>query len=315
MKGQTVKIYDDVTQLVGRTPLVRLNRVMDGAAATVVAKLEFYNPANSVKDRIGVAMIEAAEQRGELAPGGTIVEATSGNTGIALAMAGAARGYRVVLTMPESMSRERRALLRAYGAELVLTPATEGMRGAVAKAEEIGASQGAVLVRQFANPANPEVHRATTAEEIWADTDGQVAAFVAGIGTGGTITGVGQVLKERNPQVKVFGVEPLASPILNGGSPAGHPIQGIGANFVPDILDRDIYDEIIDVANDDAFAYARRAASQEGLLVGISSGAALWAAAQVARREEFAGKLVVVVIPSCGERYLSTALFADLVDA
>jgi len=315
MKGQTVKIYDDVTQLVGRTPLVRLNRVMDGAAATVVAKLEFYNPANSVKDRIGVAMIEAAEQRGELAPGGTIVEATSGNTGIALAMAGAARGYRVVLTMPESMSRERRALLRAYGAELVLTPATEGMRGAVAKAEEIGASQGAVLVRQFANPANPEVHRATTAEEIWADTDGQVAAFVAGIGTGGTITGVGQVLKERNPQVKVFGVEPLASPILNGGSPAGHPIQGIGANFVPDILDRDIYDEIIDVANDDAFAYARRAALQEGLLVGISSGAALWAAAQVARREEFAGKLVVVVIPSYGERYLSTALFADLVDA
>ncbi|NDB18167.1 MAG: cysteine synthase A [Actinobacteria bacterium] len=315
MKGQTVKIYDDVTQLVGRTPLVRLNRVMDGAAATVVAKLEFYNPANSVKDRIGVAMIEAAEQRGELAPGGTIVEATSGNTGIALAMAGAARGYRVVLTMPESMSRERRALLRAYGAELVLTPATEGMRGAVAKAEEIGASQGAVLVRQFANPANPEVHRATTAEEIWADTDGQVAAFVAGIGTGGTITGVGQVLKERNPEVKVFGVEPLASPILNGGSPAGHPIQGIGANFVPDILDRDIYDEIIDVANDDAFAYARRAASQEGLLVGISSGAALWAAAQVARREEFAGKLVVVVIPSYGERYLSTALFADLVDA
>ncbi len=310
-----MKIYEDVTQLVGRTPLVRLNRVMDGAGATVVAKLEFYNPANSVKDRIGVAMIEAAEQRGELAPGGTIVEATSGNTGIALAMAGAARGYRVVLTMPESMSKERRALLRAYGAELVLTPATEGMRGAVAKAEEIGASEGAVLVRQFANPANPEVHRETTAEEIWADTDGQVAAFVAGIGTGGTITGVGQVLKERNPDVKVFGVEPLASPILNGGAPSGHPIQGIGANFVPDILDRAVYDEIIDVANEDAFTYARRAAAEEGLLVGISSGAALWAAAQVARREEFAGKLVVVVIPSYGERYLSTALFADLVDA
>lgn len=310
-----MNIYDDVTQLVGRTPLVRLNRVMDGAAATVAAKLEFYNPANSVKDRIGVAMIEAAEKRGELAPGGTIVEATSGNTGIALAMAGAARGYRVVLTMPESMSKERRALLRAYGAELVLTPATEGMRGAVAKAEEIGASEGAVLVRQFANPANPEVHRATTAEEIWADTDGQIAAFVAGIGTGGTITGVGQFLKERNPEIKVFGVEPLASPILNGGTPAGHPIQGIGANFVPDILDRQVYDEVIDVANDEAFAYARRAASEEGLLVGISSGAALWAAAQVARRAEFAGKLVVVIIPSFGERYLSTALFADLVDA
>lgn len=310
-----MNIYDDVTQLVGRTPLVRLNRVMDGAAATVAAKLEFYNPANSVKDRIGVAMIEAAEKRGELAPGGTIVEATSGNTGIALAMAGAARGYRVVLTMPESMSKERRALLRAYGAELVLTPATEGMRGAVAKAEEIGASEGAVLVRQFANPANPEVHRATTAEEIWADTDGQIAAFVAGIGTGGTITGVGQFLKERNPAIKVFGVEPLASPILNGGTPAGHPIQGIGANFVPDILDRQVYDEVIDVANDEAFAYARRAASEEGLLVGISSGAALWAASQVARRAEFAGKLVVVIIPSYGERYLSTALFADLVDA
>lgn len=310
-----MKIYDDVTQLVGRTPLVRLNRVMDGAAATVAAKLEFYNPANSVKDRIGVAMIDAAEQRGELKPGGTIVEATSGNTGIALAMAGAARGYRVVLTMPESMSKERRALLRAYGAELVLTPAPEGMRGAVAKAEEIGASEGAVLVRQFANPANPEVHRATTAEEIWADTDGQVAAFIAGIGTGGTVTGVGQVLKERNPDIQVFGVEPLASPILNGGSPAGHPIQGIGANFVPDILDREVYDEIIDVANDDAFAYARRAAAEEGLLVGISSGAALWAAAQVATRAEFAGKLIVVIIPSYGERYLSTALFADLVDA
>jgi cysteine synthase A len=310
-----MKIYDDVTQLVGHTPLVRINRMMDGAAATVAAKLEFYNPANSVKDRIGVAMITAAEESGELKPGGTIVEATSGNTGIALAMAAAARGYEVILTMPESMSKERRALLRAYGAKLVLTPASEGMRGAVAKAEEIGAAQGAVLARQFANPANPAVHRATTAEEIWADTDGQIAAFIAGIGTGGTITGVGQVLKERNPDVKVFGVEPLASPILNGGSPSGHPLQGIGANFVPEVLDRAVYDEIIDVANDDAFAFARRAAAEEGLLVGISSGAALWAAREVANRPEFAGKVIVVIIPSYGERYLSTALFADLVDA
>ncbi|MBU6213713.1 MAG: cysteine synthase A [Actinomycetales bacterium] len=308
-------IHDDVTQLVGRTPLVRINRIMDGAPATVAAKLEFYNPANSVKDRIGVAMIDAAEADGTLQPGGTIVEATSGNTGIALAMAGAARGYRVVLTMPESMSKERRALLRAYGAELILTPATEGMRGAVAKAEEVAAERGGLLARQFANPANPAVHRATTAEEIWADTAGRVTAFVAGIGTGGTITGVGQVLKERNPDIKVYGVEPAASPILNGGSPSGHPIQGIGANFVPDILDRAVYDEVIDVANDDAFEFARRAAAEEGLLVGISSGAALWAAREVARRPESAGGLIVVVIPSYGERYLSTALFADLVDA
>jgi cysteine synthase A len=310
-----MKIHDDVTKLVGHTPLVRINRIMDGAPATVAAKLEFYNPANSVKDRIGVAMIEAAEVDGTLTPGGTIVEATSGNTGIALAMAGAARGYKVVLTMPESMSKERRALLRAYGAELILTPAAEGMRGAVAKAEEIAAQRGGLLARQFANPANPAVHRATTAEEIWADTDGQISALVAGIGTGGTITGVGSVLKERNPAIKVFGVEPAASPILNGGSPAGHPIQGIGANFVPEILDRNVYDEVIDVANDDAFATARRAAAEEGLLVGISSGAALWAAREVARRPELEGGLIVVIIPSYGERYLSTALFADLVDA
>ena len=309
-----MRIYEDVTQLVGNTPLVKLNRITDGAGATVVGKLEFYNPANSVKDRIGVSMIDAAEDSGELVAGGTIVEATSGNTGIALAMVGAARGYRVVLTMPESMSKERRALLRAYGAELVLTPAAEGMRGAVAKAEEIGAGEGAVLVRQFANEANPEVHRRTTAEEIWNDTDGEIAAFVAGIGTGGTITGVGQVLKKRNPDIKVFAVEPLASPILNGGQPAGHPIQGIGANFVPQILDRDVYDEVIDASNEDALTYARRAAKEEGLLVGISSGAAIWAAVQVAKRPEFAGKLVVVVIPSFGERYLSTVLFADLLD-
>lgn len=310
-----MKIYDDVTELVGNTPLVRLNRITDGAAATVAAKLEFYNPSSSVKDRIGISMIDDAEASGALKPGGTVVEATSGNTGIALAMVGAARGYRVVLTMPESMSKERRALLRAYGAELVLTPAPEGMRGAVARAEEIGANEGAVLVRQFANPSNPAIHRATTAEEIWRDTDGQIAAFVAGIGTGGTITGVGRALKERNPDIKVFAVEPAASPILNGGAPAGHPIQGIGPNFVPDILDREVYDEVFDVTNDDAFAYARRAAKEEGLLVGISSGAALWTAAQVAKREEFAGKLIVVIVPSFGERYLSTALFADYMDA
>ncbi len=307
-------IYEDVTKIVGKTPLVRLNRITDGAPGIVAAKLEFQNPAGSVKDRIGVSMIDAAEDSGQLKPGGTIVEATSGNTGIALAFVGAARGYRVVLTMPESMSKERRGLLRAYGAELVLTPAAEGMKGAVAKAEEIGAGEGAVLVRQFANEANPEIHRRTTAEEIWADTDGQIAAFVAGIGTGGTITGVGQVLKKRNPDIKVFAVEPEASAILNGGTPAGHPIQGIGANFVPEILDRTIYDEVLDAPTEEAFTYARRAAKEEGLLVGISSGAAIWAATQVARREEFAGKLIVVVVPSFGERYLSTPLYKDLMD-
>jgi cysteine synthase A len=311
---EEMPIYNDVTELVGRTPLVRLNRIMDGAAATVVAKLEFYNPASSVKDRIGVAMIDAAVESGQLQPGGTIVEATSGNTGIALAMVGAARGYRVILTMPDSMSKERRQLLRAYGAELVLTPAAEGMRGAVNKAEEIGASEGAVLVRQFANLANPEIHRQTTAEEIWKDTDGQVAAIVAGIGTGGTITGVGQVLKQRNPDVKVFAVEPEASPILNGGAPAGHPIQGIGANFVPEILDREVYDEVLDAPTQASLDYARRAAKEEGLLVGISSGAALWAAAEVAKRPEFAGKLIVVIVPSYGERYLSTVLYQHLAD-
>ena len=309
-----MRIYDDVTKLVGNTPLVRLNRLTEGAGATVAAKLEFYNPASSVKDRIGVSMIDAAEASGELKPGGTIVEATSGNTGIALAFVGAARGYRVVLTMPETMSKERRGLLRAYGAELVLTPGSEGMKGAVAKAEELGEEEGTVLVRQFANEANVEIHRRTTAEEVWNDTDGQVAAFVAGIGTGGTITGVGQVLKQRNPDVKIMAVEPAASPILNGGAPGPHPIQGIGANFIPEILDQSVYDEVMDVEVDDAVDFARRAATEEGLLVGISSGAALWAANEVARRPEFDGKIVVVVIPSFGERYLSTILFSDLMD-
>jgi len=309
------RIYDDVTQLIGNTPLVRLNRLTEGAGATVAAKLEFYNPASSVKDRIGVSIVDAAERSGELPPGGTIVEATSGNTGIALAMVGAARGYTVVLTMPESASKERRALLRAFGAELILTPAAEGMKGAVARAEAIAAErEGAVLARQFANEANPAIHRETTAEEIWADTDGAVDVVVAGIGTGGTITGVGQVLKQRKPGVQIVGVEPAESPILNGGRPGPHKIQGIGANFVPEILDRSVYDELVDVDAETAFATARDAARREGLLVGISSGAAIAAALQVARRPENAGKLVVVVVPSFGERYLSTPLYADLMD-
>ncbi len=307
-------IYDDVTKLIGNTPLVRLNKVTDGAPATVAAKLEFYNPANSVKDRIGVAIIDAAEASGELEPGGTIVEATSGNTGIALAMVGAARGYTVVLTMPESMSKERRALLRAFGAELVLTDPSTGMKGAVAKADEIAAERGGVLARQFANEANPEIHRKTTAEEIWKDTDGEVDIVVAGIGTGGTITGVGQVLKARKPGVQIIAVEPAESPILNGGQSGPHKIQGLGANFVPEILDTEIYDEVIDIDAETSVKWARRAATEEGLLVGISSGAAIAAAVQVAQREENKGKTIVVIIPSFGERYLSTILFEGLVD-
>ena len=311
--GFPVPIYDDVTALVGNTPLVRINRLID-STATVAAKLEFYNPASSVKDRIGVSIVDAAERAGELKPGGTIVEATSGNTGIALAMVGAARGYQVVLTMPETMSKERRALLRAYGAELVLTEGALGMKGAVQKAEEIAAERGGVLARQFANEANPAIHRATTAEEVWKDTDGKVAIFIAGIGTGGTITGVGQVLKERNPNIQVIAVEPEESAILTGGQPGQHKIQGLGDNFIPEILDQSIYDEVIDINAETAVDWARRAAKEEGLLVGISSGAALAAANQVATRPENAGKTIVVVIPSFGERYLSTILFSDLLD-
>jgi cysteine synthase A len=307
-------VYSDVTALIGRTPLVKLNRIA-GENATVAAKLEFYNPANSVKDRIGAAIIEAAEASGELKPGGTIVEGTSGNTGIALALVGAAKGYKVVLAMPETMSLERRALLRAYGAELVLTPGPLGMKGAVEKAEEIAAERGGILARQFANPANVAIHRATTAEEIWADTDGAVDIVVAGVGTGGTISGVGQVLKERKPEVKIIAVEPAESPILSGGQPGPHKIQGLGANFVPEILDRNVIDEVITRNIDQSIELARAAATQEGLLVGLSSGAALSAAVEVANRPENAGKTVVVVLPDFGERYLSTVLFEDLVDA
>ncbi len=309
-----MKLFDNITQVVGNTPLVKINRILDGAKAQVYAKLEFYNPSSTVKDRIGIAMIDDAEKSGKLKPGGTIVEATSGNTGVALAMVGAARGYKVILTMPDSVSKERRTLIKAYGAQLVLTPGPEGMKGAVAKAEEIGSKEGAVLVRQFANPANPEIHRNTTALEIWNDTDGKVAAVVAGIGTGGTITGVGQVLKEKNPNIKIFAVEPAASPILKGGTPAGHPLQGIGPNFIPDILDKNVYDEVFDAPNEEAIKYARRAGAEEGILAGISSGAALWAVSQVAKRPEFEGKIIVVIIPSFGERYLSTVLYQDLME-
>ena len=308
-------IFDNATTLIGRTPLVRINRLYGDSPANVVAKLEFYNPANSVKDRIGVAIVDAAEASGELKPGGTIVEGTSGNTGIALAFVGAARGYKVILAMPETMSKERRALLRAFGAELVLTPGAEGMRGAVSKAEEIAAATpGAILARQFENPANVEIHRKTTAEEIWADTDSGVDIVVAGVGTGGTISGVGQVLKERKPEVKIVAVEPAESPILSGGQPGPHKIQGIGANFIPKILDRSVIDEVLPIASETAIEWARRSAREEGLLVGISSGAALAAAGELAARPENAGKTIVVIIPSFGERYLSSVLYADLLD-
>ncbi len=310
-----MKIANDVTELIGNTPLVRLNRITEGAVATVVAKLEYYNPAHSVKDRIGVSMITAAEQAGLINKDTIILEPTSGNTGIALAFVCAARGYKCTLVMPETMSKERRMLLRAYGAELILTPGSEGMAGAIRKAEELAASDPRYFIpQQFKNPANPEIHRRTTAEEIWRDTDGQVDILVAGVGTGGTITGVSEVIKARKPSFRAVAVEPDASPVLSGGQKGPHPIQGIGAGFIPDVLNTRIIDEIIRVKNEDAFRTAREMASREGLLVGISSGAAVWAALQVARRPENEGKLIVVIIPSFGERYLSTALFADLAD-
>jgi cysteine synthase A len=308
-------IYNDITEVFGKTPLVRLNKVTDGAAATVLAKLEFYNPSASVKDRLGVAIVDAAEKSGELKPGGTIVESTSGNTGIAIAMVAAARGYKAILTMPDTMSKERRMLLRAYGAELVLTPGSEGMKGAVSRAEEIVANTpGAILAKQFANAANPAIHEATTGPEIWADTDGAVDIFVAGVGTGGTITGTGHYLRKQKPGVQIVAVEPEESPILNGGAPGPHKIQGIGANFVPEVLDREVYDEVIDVNITQSVAMARRLAVEEGILAGISSGATVTAAVELAKRPENAGKTIVVIVASFGERYLSTVLYENLAD-
>ena len=310
-----MKIANDVTELIGNTPLVRLRRLTEGCVAEVAAKLEFFNPAHSVKDRIGISMIEAAEQAGLIKPDTIILEPTSGNTGIALAFVCAARGYKCVLTMPETMSKERRALLRAYGAELVLTPGSEGMPGAIKKAEEMAAADRRYFIpQQFQNPANPAVHRRNTAEEIWRDTDGKADILVSGVGTGGTITGIGEVLKARKPSFRCIAVEPDASPVLSGGPKGPHPIQGIGAGFVPEVLNKQIVDEIIRVKADDAFTTARRMAREEGLLVGISSGAATWAAVQVAQRSENTGKLIIVIIPSFGERYLSTPLFAGLLD-
>ena len=308
-----MKIANNITELIGNTPLVKLNRVNAGIDATIALKLEFFNPAHSVKDRIAVAMLDAAEKAGKIKADTIILEPTSGNTGIGLAMVCAARGIKCAFVMPETMSRERRLLLRAYGAELILTPGPEGMTGAIRKAQELAASDSRYFIpQQFENPANPAVHRRTTAEEIWRDTDGQVDIFVSGVGTGGTITGVGEALKAKRPGVRVVAVEPAASPVLSGGQKGPHPIQGIGAGFVPAILNTTIYDEVVRVANEDALAVARQMASAEGLLVGISAGAAMWAALEIARRPTSAGKMIVVIIPSFGERYLSTVLFADL---
>lgn len=310
------RIFNNIVELVGNTPLVKLNRVTEGTVATVVAKLEFFNPASSVKDRIGFSMIEAAEQAGKIGPDTIILEPTSGNTGIALAFVCAAKGYRCTLVMPDTMSIERRLLLRAYGAELVLTPGAQGMKGAIAKATELAATDLRYFVpQQFQNPANPEIHRKTTAEEIWNDTDGQVDILISGVGTGGTITGISEIIKARKPSFQAIAVEPADSPVLSGGAPGPHKIQGIGAGFVPDVLNTKIIDEIIQVKNEEAFAVARQVGQAEGILVGISSGAAIHAALQVAKRPENAGKLIVVIIPSNGERYLSTALYADLRDA
>jgi len=307
-----MKIYEDITKTIGRTPLVRLNRITEGVKAQVVVKVESFNPLASVKDRIGVAMIDDAEKRGLLKKDSVIIEPTSGNTGIALAFVAAARGYRLILTMPDTMSMERRQLLQIFGADLVLTPGAEGMKGAVKKAEELTAStHNAFMPQQFNNPANPEIHRRTTAEEIWADTDGKIDILVAGVGTGGTITGVAEVIKKRKPAFKAIAVEPEASPVLSGGQPGPHKIQGIGAGFVPQVLDWEIIDEIVKVSNDNAGHTARRLAKEEGILVGISCGAALWAALEVARRKESEGKLIVVILPDTGERYLSTWLFKE----
>ncbi|WP_107885938.1 cysteine synthase A [Neisseria elongata] len=310
-----MNIAKNITDLIGNTPLVELNRLTEGLPGRVIAKLEFFNPGSSVKDRIAEAMIEAAEKEGKINKDTIIVEATSGNTGIGLAMVCAARGYKLAITMPESMSKERRMLLRAFGAELILTPAAEGMGGAIARAKALVDEHPETyfMPRQFDNQANVEIHRKTTAEEVWRDTDGQVDIFVAGVGTGGTVTGVGEVLKARKPDVKIVAVEPDASPVLSGGEKGPHPIQGLGAGFVPSILNTKIYDEVIRVTGEDAFATARAAAEKEGILVGISSGAAIWSALQLAAKEENRGKLIVVLIPSYGERYLSTPLFADLV--
>jgi cysteine synthase A len=307
------KIYNDVTEIVGRTPLVHLNRLDEGLPGNVAVKLEFYNPAHSVKDRIGVAIIDAAEKSGQLKPGGTIVEGTSGNTGIALAMVGAARGYKVILTMPETMSTERRVMLRAYGAQIVLTPGSEGMRGAVEKAQEIvDSTENAVLAKQFANEANPAIHYATTGPEIWEDTDGEVAVFVSGVGTGGTITGAGRYLREQKPDVRLVVVEPADSPLLTEGKAGPHKIQGLGANFIPDNLDRTIYDDVYDVTVEDSVRVARELGTQEGILGGISSGAIVWAALQEAAKEENRDKLIVAIVCDFGERYISTLLYEDI---